>query len=131
MAPATAAATAALTSVTVPEEVRAKFPDLVEMILASRSMNNEERQYWIDVLPIMSEDQVSNLRSILTNEQRQIQEAEASYSKGVSGAVKKAKADFDSEAYREKKRVRLEAERLAEHQEKSEEEALLAQLDQM
>ena len=56
----------------IPEDVSAKFPEIIEMIKRSKSMNNEEGQYWVDVLPIMSEDQIQNLRNILLNEKNKL-----------------------------------------------------------
>ncbi|QQS59871.1 hypothetical protein IPN35_03310 [Candidatus Peregrinibacteria bacterium] len=56
----------------VPKEVQDKFPDLVPQILASPSMDNEEKKYWFSVLPIMTEDQIKELRDILKTEQNRI-----------------------------------------------------------
>ena len=72
----------------VPPEVDEKFHDLVEMIKESSSMDNDERQYWVDVLPIMSDDQILNLRGILDNEKQKLNEAAMSYSQGMEKAVK-------------------------------------------
>ena len=115
----------------IPEETVKEFPELVEMIKKSHSMDTEERQYWIDVLPIMSEDQVANLRDILDNEKRQIEEANRVYDEGMRTAVKKVKREFDVESYKEKKRALLEAERLHEQEEKEREEATLQELDNL
>ena len=52
-------------SFSVPQEVQEQFPDLVPQILASPSMDDEERKYWFSVLPIMTEDQIKELRDIL------------------------------------------------------------------
>lgn len=112
----------------VPDDIAQRFPELIEMIKASRSMNDEERQYWVDALSIMSEDQVKNLYSILDNERKQIQAAEENYKKSMQAGPKKPAVEFDSDAYREKKQQRLEAERQFEEEELKEEESLLEQL---
>ncbi len=119
------------TKLTIPDDVQKEFPQLVEMIKKSRSMDNDERQYWIDVLPIMSDDQLQNLKDILSNEQKQIHDAEQSYSKGVEGAIRKSELDFDAEAYKEKKRIRLIAERKHEEEEKKREENILKELENL
>ena len=67
------------TNLTIPEELLKKFPDLIELIKASESMNNEERQYWINILPIMTPEQIQNLREILENERRQLAAIDAKY----------------------------------------------------
>ncbi len=63
----------------IPDSVRAKFKDLIDLIMGSESMNDEERQYWFDILPVMTPDQVENLRSILTNEKTQLAAIDAKY----------------------------------------------------
>lgn len=66
-------------SLKVPDSVRQQFPDLVELVAASESMNDEERQYWFDILPVMTPEQVQNLRDILTNERNQLAAIDAKY----------------------------------------------------
>ena len=113
----------------IPEEVKKKFPELIELIIGSQSMNHEERQYWIDVLPIMTKDQIGNLRGILDNEKKQIEEANKEYEEGMGEEATKIKLHFDEIKYKEKKRMRLEAEKLSELEEKEREEALLKELE--
>ena len=113
----------------IPEEVQKKFPKLIELIKGSQSMDHEERQYWIDVLPIMTEDQISNLRGILENEKKQIEEANQEYEEGMEEETAKVKLHFDEIKYKEKKRMRLEAEKLSELEEREREKALLKELE--
>ena len=117
------------TQLIVPEEVSKKFPDLLAMIKKSESMNAEERQYWVDVLPIMTEEQIANLRSILENEKKQIEEAEKEYKQGVKEDIKHFQLDFDEVKYKEKKRILKESENMNEAKEQEAEEALLAELE--
>jgi hypothetical protein len=112
----------------IPVETAKQFPELVDLIKGSSSMDNEERQYWIDVLPIMSDDQIKNLKGILDNEKKQIEEANQSYAKGMGETTRKAVAIFDEAAYKEKKRARMETERISEQNEKAEEVAALKEL---
>lgn len=130
-ASATAAATAAdnQSSLSVSEDILERFGDLVELIKNSRSMDDSERQYWIDVLPIMSEDQIQNLRDILDNEKKQLAEAEAAYTEGMETNFMKATRVFDEEAYREKKRARLEAEKAQKEEDHYHKEAALKELE--
>lgn len=65
----------------IPDETKAKFPDLVKMILESKSMNNQERNYWLQVLPVMTPEQVAELRDILETEIRKLKEIEEKYGK--------------------------------------------------
>lgn len=115
----------------IPADIAKKFANLVKLIKSSRSMDDGERQYWIDVLPIMSEDQIQNLRDILDNEKEQLAEAEAAYTEGVQTAVKNVAVEYDEEAYREKKRARREAEKLHEQEEREHEVAILKELENL
>ncbi len=67
----------------VPQSVRDAFGDLVDLIIASESMNDDERRYWIDILPVMTPEQVSKLRDILVREKDQLAAIDAKYSKDM------------------------------------------------
>jgi len=115
----------------VSEEVQKKFPELIGMIKASQSMNPEERQYWVDVLLIMSDDQIQNLRNILENEKRQIEAANQNLKKGIAEDKSKIKIRFDEIKYREKKRILKEAEGRFEKEEKENEATLLQEIGKL
>lgn len=119
------------TVLTVPPEVAEKFGDLVDLIRESGSMEDDERQYWVDVLPIMSNDQVENLRSILENEKKQLNDAAQTYSNGMEKAVKNVANEFNEQAYLEKKRAREEAERRHEEEERQREADVLKELENL
>jgi hypothetical protein len=115
----------------IPEDTVSQFPELIKLIKASHSMDDEERQYWVDVLPIMSEDQIKNLQDILDNEKKQIDDANRSYAQGMKEAADKAVRAFDEATYREKKLARVEDEKLHEEEEAEHEEALLKELENL
>lgn len=117
--------------INVSEEVQKKYPELVELIKASQSMTNEERQYWVDVLLIMSEDQIQNLRGILANEKKQIDEANQKLKTGMVEEESKVKIHFDEIRYREKKKLLRETEVKSETEEKQNEAALLEEIGKM
>lgn len=110
--------------VDIPEDVKAKHGELVEMIMSTESMNNEERQYWIDLLPVMTPEQVQNLYDILDNERKKLAEIDSFYSKKVSEIEKEEAAEKLQEERKNKMNKLEEAE--AEHE--KEEEALEKQL---
>jgi len=115
----------------IPEEVKEQFPELVELILKSQSMNLEERQYWVDVLPIMTEKQIDNLCGILDNEQKQIEEADREYEEGVQQEARIFINKFDQYKYKEKKASRVKAERMHEMEEAEREKTLLEEISRM
>lgn len=92
-------------SVIVPPDIQAQFPDIIALILASESMNVAERQYWVDVLPSMSPDQVAQLRTILTNERDQLALIDAKYKTEIE---KSGTADLEQTSeVRQRKREEL------------------------
>lgn len=63
----------------IPSDLQLKFPELLDLIVKSESMNDEERQYWIDILPIMTVEQITQLQGILQNERDQLAAIDAKY----------------------------------------------------
>ncbi|HID91868.1 TPA: hypothetical protein EYP45_01965 [Candidatus Peregrinibacteria bacterium] len=122
----------------IPDETKEKYPDLVQKIINSKSMNNSERNYWLQVLPVMTEEQVKELQDILDTEIRKLKEIDEKYSKmeaaaaakgGKKPAVELSKEDIakmDAEKIA-KRKVRADAERKA--QEENSAEDILSQLD--
>lgn len=127
----TAVATPAKTEITIPADVQEKFPELIAMIRESNSMNTEEGQYWVDVLPIMTEDQIENLRSILVNEKTQIEAADEKYEQSISGKSLNLIPRFDEVAYKAKKKERQVLEKQHELEEEKREEDILKELENM
>jgi len=105
----------------IPEELRQKYPALVELILHSESMNKEERQYWVNILPIMTEEQVENLRGILVNEKDQLAAIDKKYSKQIE-QMGQEELIRKTEAQRRQLRSRHESQE-AKHEEEDAERA--------
>ncbi|MBT4021529.1 hypothetical protein HOF17_04090 [Candidatus Peribacteria bacterium] len=89
----------------VPDEIRAKFPELIELIVASESMNDEERQYWINILPVMTPEQITNLEQILDNEKTQLAAIDEKYKK----EMEKVGGDVDIEEIGRQRREKRES----------------------
>ena len=68
----------------VPGLIREKFPDLIKLIFETESMNNEEREYWLQIMPIMTEDQIVKFREILVNEKEQLSKLDQEYQNEMS-----------------------------------------------
>jgi hypothetical protein len=67
-------------------------------------MNNGERQYWIDILPVMTTEQVQQLREILTNERDQLAAIDAKY----ATEIQKVGTDKLEQTDEERNRRRME-----------------------
>lgn len=89
------------TEFNVPDDVKAQFPDLIDLISRSESMNNEERQYWVNILPIMTPEQVQNLRDILANERSQLDAIDSKYKTEIDAV---GQAEFLKRVEDEKKK---------------------------
>jgi len=88
-----------------------KFHDLVELILASESMNDEERQYWINILPIMTPEQIQNLNQILNQERQQLAVIDQKYGKEIS-AMQKSEIVRRTEQVRSERKRKLQSKEL-------------------
>lgn len=112
----------------IPDSVRAQFSELIGLIMQSESMNDDERQYWFDILPVMTPEQVQNLRQILTNERDQLAAIDAKYAEQVVSAG-------NGQELEEKRRASREQLRSQEHQDQTQEESseqeLLNKIDQL
>lgn len=117
------------TKYSVPASVSEKFPDLIPLLITTESMNAEEREYWFQVLPIMNEDQIVKLRTILVNERDQLKKIDDDYGKEITKINEAHKNDWNAFEAQEKKKAVAQAEKLSETNEAKDEEALLQQLN--
>jgi hypothetical protein len=111
-------------AVQIPEDLRKKYPELIDLILGSESMNDEERQYWVNILPVMTPEQIQNLKDILSNEREQLAAIDRKYAKEIE-RIGESKL---IEQVDEERRRRREQRRATEETAKHEEEAAAAEL---
>mgnify|MGYP007030461316 CR=1 FL=1 len=64
-------------------DIQSKYPELIELILATDSMDDDERQYWFDIMPSMTESQIDRLFNILDTEKKKLAELEIKYQKEI------------------------------------------------
>ncbi len=113
----------------IPILIREKFPDLVKLIIETESMDLEEREYWLQIMPIMSEEQTVKFRSILVKEKEQLSKIDGQYNSEISRISDKHSAILD-EAKLKKRLDTLKAEeKEADDAEVAQEEDLLKQLE--
>lgn len=112
----------------IPPELQEKYPDIISLILASESMNLTERQYWIDIMPVMTQEQMDQLRTILTNEREQLAAIDAKYATEIE---KSGSADLEQTSEeRYKKRQELSSKENVEQTEAEQKaEDILNQMD--
>lgn len=71
------------------DEIQAKYPELIKLILATESMDDDERQYWFDIMPSMTESQIDRLFDILETERKKLEELELKYQKEIKALNEK------------------------------------------
>ena len=108
----------------IPQAVQDKYPELVALLLATESMSKEEREYWFQILPIMTEEQVERLRIILQEEAAQLKKLDGEYQDELQKLNKKHLEEWD-QFERSKERKVLKAEEAKEEKEESQAEAQL------
>jgi hypothetical protein len=72
---------AAIKKFHIPEVVQDDYPKIIPLILETESMDDEEREYWFQILPIMTDDQIKKFIGILMNEKKQLAELDQEYEK--------------------------------------------------
>jgi hypothetical protein len=117
------------TTLVIPPETEQKFGDIVALIRASESMNDEERQYWINILPIMTPEQVENLRKILTTERDQLSAIDRKYSKEISSLGQEEMLRRADELRTSKRKERNRQEQVSEEAEDKTAEDLLRKIE--
>ena len=112
----------------IEEAVAKKRPALVDLILKTESMKDEERKYWFQLLPVMSEEQIKKLQNILQNERDQLAELDKKYENEIS-KLNASGPTWNPEKFKAKKRAIAEQEKNNETTEKNAEEDILNQIE--
>ncbi len=119
------------TVLVVPPDTELRFAELLALIKGSESMNNEERQYWINILPIMTQEQLKNLEDILSSEKKQLAAIDEKYTKQGPGTDSGVTAEAIGEKIRSRKQKREEVEREEAKTEAGTEDQLLSQIQSL
>lgn len=115
----------------VPKLVRDIFPDLLKLIFETESMDEDEREYWLQIMPIMTEEQIRKFREILVNEKEQLDKLDKEYETEMSQLEEKHNTALDEEEMKKKREELRSKEKASESQESQEEAALLKKLDEI
>lgn len=115
----------------VPPLVREKFPDLIKLIFETESMNGEEREYWLQIMPIMDEDQIVKFREILVNERDQLAALDSEYEQEMGKINAKQNSELNEAEMKEKLHNIRAKETSSESEEEKAEAELLKQLENL
>ncbi|GHW02655.1 hypothetical protein AGMMS50249_4410 [candidate division SR1 bacterium] len=117
------------TKFSISEDFLRTHPDLVTLVLESKSIAEEkEKQSWFDLYPLMNDEQISKLRDILTKEKEKLAEIEAKYQEKQTEIKKKYDKIFSSPEYQQQQANIKAAEQTSKQQETVEADALLDQI---
>jgi hypothetical protein len=74
---------------TILDEIQLKYGELIELVLWSESIDNNEKQYWFDILPSMTDEQIDRLFNILMTEKKQLEELNVKYQEEIKNLNEK------------------------------------------
>ncbi len=114
---------------TIPDEFLTSMPDIILLILNSKSMDTEEeKQSWFNLLPMMNKEQMDKLKDILTREKQKLEEIEQRYEQKKDELKTKYTQKWEDMAYT--KRIDEIKQKEAQHAatENQQAEDLLAQI---
>jgi hypothetical protein len=113
----------------IPDKFLQTLPDLVILILQSKSMDTqEEKQSWFTLFPMMNDEQIGKLRDILTREKQKLQEIDQKYAQKKDSTYTKTTSSLDT-AIQQQKIQQLQAhEASIQQKESAEADDLLTQI---
>lgn len=115
----------------IPTAVKEDYPELIPLIIQTESMDDEEREYWFQILPIMTDDQVEKLREILANEKQQLAKLDAEYETELAKINEKHINEWQAFEYEQEREELQQKEKAFEAGETSLEDDLLNKLDEL
>jgi hypothetical protein len=116
---------------TIPESVKSAYPDLVALLVKTESMNDEERDYWFQVLPVMNDEQIVKLRTILVNEREQLKKIDTEYDSEMQKLNEVHKSEWSAFEVEQKRTALRQAEASHEEAEATQEDDLLKKLQEI
>lgn len=120
-----AAIDAAIKKFNIPLLVQEEYPKLIPLILETESMDDEEREYWFQMLPIMTSDQVKKFTDILITEKKQLAELDKEYEQEIAQLNEKHALEWESfEIQEEMEKIEKEEAKHEEEETITEEELL-------
>jgi len=115
----------------IPQAVKNENPDLIPLILNTESMDDEEREYWFQILPIMTLDQIAKFKNILITEKQQLAKLDEEYETELAKINEKHLQEWQEFESKQARTARQQQEQTQEAQESSTEEDLLKKLQEL
>jgi len=88
----------------ISDELQVNFSELIKLVLNTESMDDEEKQYWFDIMPSMTDDQIDRLYNILETEKRKLEELEVKYQQEIKSLNEKHLIEWQDFQMKDSKR---------------------------
>lgn len=108
----------------ISDEIETKYPELIKLILATESMDDDERQYWFDIMPSMTDSQIDRLYDILDTERKKLSKLEEKYQKEIKELNEKHLIEWQAFQIQDSKKKVKEEEKNDKNKEESADEVL-------
>jgi molecular chaperone GrpE (heat shock protein) len=115
----------------IPQAVKTENPELIPLILNTESMDDEEREYWFQILPIMTPEQIAKFKNILVTEKQQLAKLDEEYETELAKINEKHLQEWQEFESKQERTTRQQQEQAQEAQESSTEEDLLKKLQEL
>lgn len=115
----------------IPQAVKDEHPELIPLILNTESMDDEEREYWFQILPIMTADQIEKFKDILVTEKQQLAKLDEEYESELAKINEKHLQEWQAFESKQERAERTQEEQAQEAKESSAEEDLLKKLQDL
>ena len=112
------------------DEIQTKYPELIKLILETESMDDDERQYWFDIMPSMTDSQIDRLYNILETEKKKLEELEIKYQKEIKSLNEKHLIEWQEFQAKKAKEKMAEVKKNEKAEEKDPDD-VLSMLDDM
>ena len=113
---------------TILDEIQAEYPELIKLVLATESMDSGEKQYWFDILPSMTAEQVDRLFNILETERVKLEELERKYQEEIKTLNEKHLIEWQEFQLKSAKDKIAQAENAQSGDEKRDADAIIGSL---
>ena len=114
----------------ISDEIQAKYPELIKLILKTESMEDDERQYWFDIMPSMTDEQIDRLFNILDTERKKLEALEEKYKKEIKQLNEKHLIEWQEFQLKDSK-SKIKAAEAKDKKEETEADDILTMLDDL
>jgi hypothetical protein len=121
----------AIAKYNIPALVTENYPKIIPLIIQTESMDDEEREYWFQMIPIMNLDQIKKLEGILNNEREQLAKLDSEYEAELKKIDEKHMLEWKEFEMKQKKEEIAQKENITEEEEQATEEELLKKLQNL